>query len=82
MLDFDKCWAAVEGRDAAADGSFYYGVKTTGVLLPAGLRVAAPVARQHGVFRDDRGGRGGGVAGVQALPAGRRLRGVAASRSG
>lgn len=27
----DDRWAAVQARDAAADGSFYYGVKTTGV---------------------------------------------------
>src|SRR5499427_7656267 len=31
MLDFDQCWAALERRDAGADGKFLYGVRTTGV---------------------------------------------------
>ncbi len=80
MLDFDKCWAAVEGRDAGADGSFFYGVQDDRRLLPAGLPVAAAVARQHRVLRDDRGGGGGRVAGVQALPPDRRLDRFAACR--
>jgi AraC family transcriptional regulator of adaptative response/methylated-DNA-[protein]-cysteine methyltransferase len=43
MLDFDKCWAAVEGRDAAADGSFYYGVLTTGVYCRPGCPSRPPL---------------------------------------
>ena len=35
-LDLDKCWAAVERRDAAADGNFIYGVVTTGVYCRPG----------------------------------------------
>jgi AraC family transcriptional regulator of adaptative response/methylated-DNA-[protein]-cysteine methyltransferase len=49
MLDFDKCWAAVEGRDAAADGSFYYGVKTTGVYCRPGCASRRPL-RVNTVF--------------------------------
>jgi AraC family transcriptional regulator of adaptative response/methylated-DNA-[protein]-cysteine methyltransferase len=31
MMQNDQCWEAVLRRDASADGSFYYGVMTTGV---------------------------------------------------
>ncbi|MDD2768596.1 MAG: bifunctional DNA-binding transcriptional regulator/O6-methylguanine-DNA methyltransferase Ada [Methylococcus sp.] len=31
MTDANACWAAVLARDPAADGQFYYSVKTTGV---------------------------------------------------
>ena len=31
MLDPDQCWNAVQNRDASSDGTFYYGVMTTGV---------------------------------------------------
>jgi AraC family transcriptional regulator, regulatory protein of adaptative response / methylated-DNA-[protein]-cysteine methyltransferase len=43
MLDFDKCWAAVESRDARADGSFYYGVRTTGVYCRPGCPSRRPL---------------------------------------
>lgn len=49
MLDFDKCWAAVEARGAAADGSFYYGVKTTGVYCRPGCPSRRPL-RANTVF--------------------------------
>ena len=36
MLDEEQCWRAVRNRDSAANGSFYYGVITTGVYcLPS-----------------------------------------------
>lgn len=31
MLNTEKCWGAVVRRDASADGTFFYGVRTTGV---------------------------------------------------
>jgi AraC family transcriptional regulator, regulatory protein of adaptative response / methylated-DNA-[protein]-cysteine methyltransferase len=31
MLNFDQCWQALERRDRAQDGRFYFGVTTTGV---------------------------------------------------
>jgi AraC family transcriptional regulator, regulatory protein of adaptative response / methylated-DNA-[protein]-cysteine methyltransferase len=31
LLDDDACWKAVKGRDRAADGTFFYSVRTTGV---------------------------------------------------
>lgn len=49
MLDFDKCWAAVEGRDAGADGSFFYGVRTTGVYCRPGCASRRPL-RTNTVF--------------------------------
>ena len=36
MLDFEECWSAVENLDAGADGSFFYGVRTTGVYCRPG----------------------------------------------
>jgi AraC family transcriptional regulator, regulatory protein of adaptative response / methylated-DNA-[protein]-cysteine methyltransferase len=32
MLQAERCWRAVQGRDAAKDGVFFYGVLTTGVF--------------------------------------------------
>lgn len=43
MLDLDKCWAAVASRDAGADGSFYYGVRTTGVYCRPGCPSRRPL---------------------------------------
>jgi AraC family transcriptional regulator of adaptative response/methylated-DNA-[protein]-cysteine methyltransferase len=43
MLDLDKCWAAVEDRDAAADGRFFYGVVTTGVYCRPGCPSRRPL---------------------------------------
>ena len=31
MLEQDKCWEAVQKRDKSRDGTFFYGVLTTGV---------------------------------------------------
>ena len=31
LLDADACWTAVKRRDRAADGTFFYSVRTTGV---------------------------------------------------
>jgi AraC family transcriptional regulator, regulatory protein of adaptative response / methylated-DNA-[protein]-cysteine methyltransferase len=49
MLDFEKCWTAVEGRDAGGDGSFFYGVKTTGVYCRPGCASRRPL-RANAVF--------------------------------
>ncbi len=43
MLDVEKCWAAVEGHDAAADGKFFYGVVTTGVYCRPGCSSRRPL---------------------------------------
>ncbi len=50
MLDIDKCWAAVEGRDAGADGSFFYGVRTTGVYCRPGCPSRLPLRKNTAFF--------------------------------
>ena len=50
MLDFDKCWAAVESRDAGADGSFFYGVRTTGVYCRPGCPSRRPLRANTAFF--------------------------------
>ncbi|HXO89450.1 MAG TPA: Ada metal-binding domain-containing protein, partial [Stellaceae bacterium] len=49
MLNFEECWTAVENRDAAADGSFFYGVRTTGVYCRPGCASRRPL-RANTVF--------------------------------
>src|ERR671934_159842 len=46
-LDSDACWRAVEQRDRAADGSFVYSVRTTGVYCRPSC--AARTARPENV---------------------------------
>ena len=49
MLDQEACWKAVENRDASADGSFFYGVRTTGVYCRPGCASRLPL-RANTVF--------------------------------
>ena len=49
MLDFEKCWAALEKRDPSAAGQFLYGVRTTGVYCRAGCTSRLPL-RKNTVF--------------------------------
>lgn len=42
MLTIEQCWKAVAGRDAAADGTFFYGVRTTGVYCRPGCASRLP----------------------------------------
>src|SRR5579862_272286 len=42
MLDLERCWQAVTGRDAGADGSFVYAVRTTGVYCRPGCASRLP----------------------------------------
>jgi AraC family transcriptional regulator of adaptative response/methylated-DNA-[protein]-cysteine methyltransferase len=50
MLDFDECWAALEKRDGAAAGRFFYGVKTTGVYCRPGCTSRLPLRRNAAFF--------------------------------
>ncbi len=50
MLDFDECWAALEKRDDAAAGRFFYGVKTTGVYCRPGCTSRLPLRRNTAFF--------------------------------
>jgi AraC family transcriptional regulator, regulatory protein of adaptative response / methylated-DNA-[protein]-cysteine methyltransferase len=49
MLDSETCWRAVENRDAGADGSFFYAVRTTGVYCRPGCASRRPL-RANTVF--------------------------------
>jgi AraC family transcriptional regulator, regulatory protein of adaptative response / methylated-DNA-[protein]-cysteine methyltransferase len=50
MLDFEHCWAVLERRDARADGTFYYGVRTTGVYCRPGCTSRLPLRRNTMFF--------------------------------
>ena len=50
MLDFDQCWAALERRDASADGKFLYGVRTTGVYCRPGCTSRLPLRKNTMFF--------------------------------
>jgi AraC family transcriptional regulator, regulatory protein of adaptative response / methylated-DNA-[protein]-cysteine methyltransferase len=50
MLDFEECWAALEKRDGAAAGRFFYGVKTTGVYCRPGCASRLPLRRNTAFF--------------------------------
>src|SRR5262247_908848 len=47
LLDDDACWKALERRDRAADGTFVYSVRTTGVYCRPSC--AARLARRENV---------------------------------
>jgi AraC family transcriptional regulator, regulatory protein of adaptative response / methylated-DNA-[protein]-cysteine methyltransferase len=49
MLDLEACWTAVENRDVAAGGNFFYGVRTTGVYCRPGCASRRPL-RTNTVF--------------------------------
>src|SRR4051794_33934541 len=62
MLNAEQCWTALTARDAAADGSFVYAVRTSGVFcrpacpsrLPLRKNVAfyeTPIAAEEAGFR-------------------------------
>jgi AraC family transcriptional regulator, regulatory protein of adaptative response / methylated-DNA-[protein]-cysteine methyltransferase len=61
MLDFDKCWAAVESHDAGADGSFYYGVRTTGVYCRPGCASRLPLRRNTVFFETPQAAEAAGL---------------------
>ena len=50
MLDFDQCWAALERRDVSAAGSFFYGVRTTGVYCRPGCTSRLPLRKNTMFF--------------------------------
>lgn len=50
MLDFDECWAALEKRDASAVGTFFYGVRTTGVYCRPGCTSRLPLRKNTMFF--------------------------------
>src|SRR5438132_3873307 len=51
MLDFEQCWGALERRDPAAAGGFFYGVRTTGVYCRPSCTSRLPL-RKNTLFFD------------------------------
>jgi AraC family transcriptional regulator, regulatory protein of adaptative response / methylated-DNA-[protein]-cysteine methyltransferase len=60
MLDLEACWRAVENRDAGADGSFLYGVRTTGVYCRPGCASRRPLRANTVFFETTEAARAGG----------------------
>src|ERR1700751_1810212 len=77
MLDLEECWRAVENREAGADGSFFYGVRTTGVYCRPGCASRLPL-RVNTVFFETRAAAE--AAGFRACKRCRPADGSAASR--
>jgi AraC family transcriptional regulator of adaptative response/methylated-DNA-[protein]-cysteine methyltransferase len=50
MLNDDFCWKAVQERDAAQDGRFYFGVLTTGVYCRPSCAARPPLRRNVRFF--------------------------------
>ena len=51
MLNEDQCWEAVERRDAAQDGRFYFGVLTTGVYCRPSCAARRPLRKNVRFYR-------------------------------
>ena len=78
----DPRWAAVAARDRAADGSFFYSVRTTGVYCrpSCAARLARPEnVAFHATAAEAERGR---LSALQALQAGPAVAGRAARRDG
>ncbi|MGH7115843.1 MAG: bifunctional transcriptional activator/DNA repair enzyme AdaA, partial [Stellaceae bacterium] len=61
MLDFDECWAALERRDGAAAGRFFYGVMTTGVYCRPGCTSRLPLRRNTAFFETTQAAEAAGL---------------------
>jgi AraC family transcriptional regulator of adaptative response/methylated-DNA-[protein]-cysteine methyltransferase len=63
----DARWSAVRRRDRAADGTFVYSVRTTGVYCRPSCAARLP-RRENVAFHELRRRRARGIPAVQALP--------------
>ena len=61
MLDFDECWSALERRDAAVAGKFWYGVRTTGVYCRPGCTSRLPLRKNTMFFETQAGAEAAGL---------------------
>lgn len=50
-MNEQRCWSAVESRDASQDGRFFYGVLTTGVYCRPSCRSRLPLRRNVRFYR-------------------------------
>ena len=69
-LDHDACYRALETRDARFDGRLLHRREDHRHLLPADLPGAHAQARERRASSHRRGGAGGGLSALPALPAG------------
>jgi AraC family transcriptional regulator of adaptative response/methylated-DNA-[protein]-cysteine methyltransferase len=51
MLNNEKCWQAVQKRDRAQDGTFYFGVMTTGVYCRPSCAARKPLRKNVRFYR-------------------------------
>ncbi len=65
----DPRWASIVAREPAADGKFYYSVKTTGVYCRPSCAARLGPAGERPVSRDTTRRRKGGVPSLQTLQA-------------
>jgi AraC family transcriptional regulator of adaptative response/methylated-DNA-[protein]-cysteine methyltransferase len=54
MLNPNECWKAVEKRDRASDGEFYFGVKTTGVFCRPSCPAKHPLRKNVRFYQTPR----------------------------
>ncbi len=72
--DFDRCYRAVQAKDARFDGWYRHRGADDEDLLPAQLSGSTTVRPQRRVLPDGRGGSAGWVPRVQKMSAGRIAR--------
>ena len=74
MIDFERCYRAVQSRDARFDGWFFTAVKTTGIYCRPSCPAMTPKRAERALLPDRRGRAGGRLPRVQAVPARRDAR--------
>ena len=72
VIDPDACYRALSTRDARFDGRLFVGVKTTGIYCRPICPARTPQARERALLPHGRGGPGGRLPPLPALPAGDR----------
>ena len=73
-LDHEACYRAICTRDARFDGRLFVGVKTTGIYCRPVCPARTPRRENMQLLPVGRGGAGGGLPSVPALPARDRAR--------
>ncbi len=67
--DFDRCYRAVQSKDARFDGWFVTAVLTTKIYCRPSCPVRPPFARNMRFYPDGGGRPAGRLPGLQAMPA-------------
>ncbi|CKM63329.1 methylated-DNA--protein-cysteine methyltransferase [Mycobacterium tuberculosis] len=66
--DFERCYRAIQSKDARFDGWFVVAVLTTGVYCRPSCPVRPPFARNVRFLPTCGGRSGGGIPGLQTVP--------------